>query len=574
MNQVFGTYDGTSAEIKNNNCNYGIDKEIELCFIGEVFNNHELQTSLYEYGFKFQTANITELLLTAYRAWGTKFPDRLIGRFSLAVYDPHKKIIFIARDPVGLKPLYYCSCNGKFAYSSEIKSLIDTSWIPKDIDLNALNYYFAYRFIPDEMTIYKYIRKVPAGSVLLYNLTDKSIQKWQYWEPPDHKQGNENENTILEKLENIVIDSLKIRINGNNPPGVFLSGGLDSSLMVALMGKYVSKPIKTFSVGFEIKKYNEIPYCRIISNHFNTDHHDIIVKPDFNDLMETINIFDEPFANPSIIPNYYAARVASGKVDSIITGDGADGLFLGLRTHLLSVQHSNRNNYIAAPFKKALHKIANIIPEEAKWKMFLQDLTPEEFFKVRSLVFSATLRKKLFKSWVQEELKDIFYEPENNIVESINSYKGTFIDKMGYATFKADADDSFFKTDRLGNKFSLNIRTPFLDKRLVEFAFKSVPSNMKIRGNITKYILKKFASGALPAQLPLGRKRGFNPPFSEWLRNEWWSLSRDIIMNGDNTFLDKEYMEKLLKYHKNGIFNVGRMIFSLLCFKIWENKYL
>lgn len=545
-----------------------------VSYEGEIYNSDEIRSSSESFGYRFNSGAYSELIAKAYKTWGEDFAKKLNGAFSICIIDKEKEILYLIRDQVGRKPLYFSDVNGRFAFSSDVKSLLKIPRFPKEIDLRALNFYLTYRYIPHELSIFKHIIKVPPGCAIRFNLKSRSLETWRYWEPPTVEREMASESELLEELESIIEDAIRIRMRGDSHTGAFLSGGLDSSLIVAIMSRLSSNTLKTFSVGYNDEKYNEIPFSRIVSRYFGTDHEEFIIEPDFDAFLESASFFDEPLGDPSIIPTYYAMKLGKKYIDSVISGDGADGLFVGLRSHYLSIKYGEIKKFMIPPIKWISGAVAEILPEEAKWRVFLESLTPEEFFLKRRMVFSAPLRKRLFKDWVLEELKDTFYEPESQGVSIMDSYRGTLIGKMGFLTFKSEPDNILFKIDRISKNFSLEVRTPFLDTRLVESAFGKVPGNMKIRGGVTKYLLKRLAKKFLPAELPLERKRGFNPPLSKWLRKEWWNYTRDILMGGEEDFFQKGYIDGLLKRHKSLIFDEGRRIFCLLIFKIWEKEYL
>lgn len=569
---IFGIFDGDRVFI--NGQAVPCEEKLRVAFDGEIYNSEELCLALGKLGCVFGSQSDSELIAQAYTVWGEECLKKINGSFSLCIYDKEREIILLVRDHAGKKPLYYSDYNGKFIFASRVGSIIGIPGFPKEVNLTALNFYFAYRYVPEELSIFKHIKKLPAACALHFGLKSKRLEITPYWNPPRIETRAADENELAEELEEIVKDALSIRIKGGSPVGAFLSGGLDSSFLVALMSGLSSEPIKTFSVGFREEKHDETPFSRTVSRHFGTDHEELIIEPEINSLIQAASLFDEPFANPSIIPNYFAAKIAKQHVDAVISGDGADGLFLGLRTHLLSVKHGRIKKFLVPPFNWISGAVAEMLPQEARYRIFFENTTPEEFFIKRGFVFDAPLRKKLFKDQVLKELEETFYEPENRAASAMNSCGGTFLEKMGFVTFKSDADDSFFKVERIGKNFSLEVRTPFLDVRMVEFAFGRVPDDMKIRKGVQKYLLKRVAKKFLPPSLPLERKKGFNPPFAEWLKNEWWDYTRDILMSGSEDFIRKDYVDKLLKSHKSSVFDHGRKIFCLLVFKIWEEKYL
>ncbi|MEE9252687.1 MAG: asparagine synthase (glutamine-hydrolyzing) [Thermodesulfobacteriota bacterium] len=542
---------------------------------GEIYNTAELRRDLEAAGFGFDTTTTpSQLIAKAYKTWGESCIKKLNGAFSICFHDRSKDTLYIARDHVGRKPIYYATRNGKIVFSSKISPILKTPGISRDIDLSALNYYLTYRYIPEDLCIFKDIRKIPAGCALRFTLSSGETEMTRYWEPPTVESSGMNESALLDELEEILLDSIRLRMNGDQNTGALLSGGLDSSLIVAVMSKLSSKRVKTFTISFKDDKFSEIPFSRIVSRHFGTDSEEFVVEPDFDSLVKAVSLFDEPLADPSIFPSYFAGKLASSHCDSIISGEGADSLFIGFRSHRLSIKYRDFKKYILPPLSWLSGALAAFIPQEVKWRIFLNNLTPEEFFLSRMMVYSAPLREKLLQGWVLEELGDRFHEPERLGASIMGSYDGTLTGKMGYLNFKSDPDDILYKLDRISSHFSYEVRTPFLDSRMVEFAFGKVPGDLKLKQGTTKYLLKKLAKKFLPPKLPLERKRGFNPPFSRWLKHDWSDYARDILLSGDEGFFNRDYIEKLLKRNKSAVSDEGRRIFCLLVFKIWEQNVL
>lgn len=572
MNGIFGFFDGEEVHLVNKQPISSDKKEEKLLVMyeGEIYNSKELSLTLESLGYKLKFGTDSELIVNAYRAWGEESPKKFNGAFSFCIYDKEREILFLARDQVGKKFLYYSNYNGKFLFSSEVKSIIETHQFPREIDLRALNFFFALRCIPREFCIFKHIRKLPSGCTILFDLKSRETRTQRYWDPSisEPKAGNENE--LLEELENLLEDATRIRMKGDAPMGVFLSGGLDSSLVVALMSKLSSQKIKTFSVGFHLNKYNELPYSRIVAEHFGTDHNEVIVESDFDSFLESASIFDEPLGDPSIFPTYYGGKLAGESVNAILSGDGADSLFLGTRTHYLTKRYGEIKKFFVPPISWISGRVAKLVPEEAKWRVFMEDLTPEEFFARRELLFGNSMRRLLLQEWVLEELKDRFDEPDLEIERKT----GTLTERMMFGEFHSHRNNTIFKVETISRHFSQNVRAPFVDTRVFEFASTKVPGNLKIKGNVTKYLLKQLGRKFLPPEFPFNRKRGLNPPFSEWIRNEWRDHVWDILTSGEENYLDRRFVKKLIERHKRPVFDQGRKLFALLVFKIWERKYL
>jgi len=540
---------------------------------GEIHNSEEVRNILRKKGYEFKEQNNNELISNAYKEWGEDCPKVFNGAFAFFIFDRAKRKLILVRDQVGRIPLYYSHFNGKFIFSSNLNDIIERKAFPKEIDLSALNLYLTLRYIPGEKTIFKNIHKVLPGSSVRYDIDSRNLEEWKYWEPPLEGTQIGNETELVEELETLLEKSVKLRLDTESNPAGFLSGGLDSSILVALMSKLTSKPVKTFIVGYSDKHYNETGYSKVVSDYYQTDHHELFIKPDIDHLIACIAQLQEPLADPSIIPTYHALRLANENANSVLSGDGADGLFLGFRTHVLSSQHLDINNKIPKPLRQIKGKIAGMFPEEHKLKIFLDNISSSQFFLQRNTVFNNVMRKKLLKGWVLEELQETINQPEEYANSVFESYDGTFSEKMGYFTYKSDPDDILSKIYNLSRDLDLHVRIPFLDTNIVEFALGKLPANLKLKGETTKYILKKIGEKYLPPELPLERKRGFNPPLSKWLRNEWFDFAVEILLDGEDGFFEKEYILRLLKLNKNSNYDQTRRLFSLLVFKIWQMNH-
>ncbi len=570
MSKLFGIYDGGKVILNDRESLAEGGDVLSVALEGEIYNRRELVVGLEKRGHKFKSGTDSELVGCAYREWGEECVKKLNGAFVFCIYDKQKQNLIIARDPVGEKFLYYTNYDGKFVFSSHVDLITGAPEFHKEIDLCALNYFVASRNVPDELCIFKNVRKLLPGGVLRFDLNSGSFETRRYWEPPTFEPEEGNEDELLEKLEQMLIDSLKLRMKAENSLGAFLSGGVDSSLVVALMSRLSPGPVKTFSVGFNDERYSELPHARLIADFYDTDHKEVVVEPNFDDFLESVFLFDEPIGDPSILPTFYGCKTAGECIDAIMTGDGADSLFTGMRTHSQVIRNIKINRLIVPPFDLVLRKLVELIPEEAKWRIFLENLSPIDFYSKRETVFPSSLRERLFQDWVLDALGERLYDPDKQDLPDARSLTA----KLTYLELVDTANDSLPKMEKICRNFSISVRTPFLDTKLIEFAFTEVPGNMKIKGTVTKYLLKKLAAKLLPPQFPLNRKRGLNPPLAKWISDEWRAHVRDILLGGEDKFFKRSYVEKLLRLHSSRLLNQDRKLFSLLVFKIWESRYL
>lgn len=566
MRGIYGIYDGETVRLEGDKEGRCEMERLSITFYGEIHNSVDLTNTLVGAGHKFVLGTYAELVAYAYKNWGEECTKRLNGTFSFCVYDKDKESLFLARDPVGTKLLYYVAHEGMFSFSSDLNTLIVKTNFPKEVDLRALNFFLAYRYIAEESSIFRVVQKVPPACSMSFDLESREFKITKYWTPPviEAKTGDENE--LLDELESLIISALKIRMEG---AGVFLSGGLDSSILVALMSELLPNPVKTICVGFQDKDFSEIPFGRMVADEFGTDHVEFIVGPDFDEFLKSASIFDEPLGDPSIFPTYYAGNIAGDLGLDIVAGDGADSLFLGNKFHYQVVRYGEINRYVVPPLGLILKELIRLIPREAKWRIYLENRSVVDFYRVREVVFNEYMRKRLFQEWVVSELKDEIYAPEQGWIRN----SGTITEIMTLTTFTSN-EDILFKNERVANHFSYHVRTPFLDTRVNDFAFGKVPGNLKIRNGILKYLLKKLGMKYLPSNFPFERSKGFNPPFGKWMRDDWRKQVSDILLSGNDDFFNKNYIEFLLRQNDKRFLDQDRKLFSLLVFKIWESRYL
>ena len=539
---------------------------------GEIHNSREIRNGIGESGFVSEE-NSNELVAASYEKWGSESFRRLNGAFACYVFDKAKRELILVRDQIGRVPLYFSKVGDRFIFSSDINEIVKSEGFPREIDPISLNYYLALRYIPADRTIFKNVHRVLPGTFVSYHIDSGDLRETKYWEPPTEECESGDEEELLSELDKLFEEAVRLRLEGGEVPGAFLSGGLDSSLIVALMSRLSSRPVKTFIVGYSDKNYDETPYSRIVSRHFGTDHHELFVEPDKDSFIDCVSKFQEPLADPSIIPTSRALALAGANVKSVLSGDGADGLFLGFRTHRFSLKHLAIDGAFPRPLKYLRGKVAGFFSEEHGIRVFLEDIPSKQFFLRRNTVFNDVMRIRLFKPHATEELGENFYEPERYAASVFESYGGTFGGKMGFFTYRSDPHDILYKIHSLSRNLGLSVRTPFLDTNVVEFALGKVPANLKLRGNVTKYLLKRLAEKYLPPELPLERKRGFNPPLSRWLKNEWKGFMSEILLDKDEEFFDRQYIEELIRLNEKPRSDQTRRLFALMVFKIWKTKY-
>ncbi|MBI4843145.1 MAG: asparagine synthase (glutamine-hydrolyzing) [Nitrospirae bacterium] len=551
---------------------------IYLTFNGEIYNFKEIRRELEAKGYIFRSETDSEVIINAYKEWGTECIRRFNGMFAFGIYDGPKKSFFLARDRAGKKPLYYVfdksgSC---FSFASEIKALLADTDISSEIDPKALNFFFACGYIPGELSAYKEIRKLPPAHAMWFSIETAEEKIWSYWDIPGFAGQSASEDDILNELETLLEDSVRLRMISDVPLGAFLSGGVDSSLIVAMMSRVSDRRVKTFSIGFEEHGYDELRYSKIVARHFGTEHHELIVKPDaFSVLPELVRQFDEPFADPSMIPTYYVSKATRDYVTVALSGDGGDELFAGYRHYLAALLHYRASGFLPSFLKRSAAGIAGMFPEKGRAllrrQLAMLRLSPHEAFAERcgDAYFKLNDRARLFSRELAGSLKDEMPEPELMIISLLDNRRGDFVDRMTYTDMKSYLpDDILAKVDRTSMLVSLEVRAPLLDYRIADFAFGRIKSGLKVKGFETKYLLRRLAKKILPPELDIKRKQGFALPASDWFRGPLTAGIKDILSGEKSGMLNKDYMMKLLREHEEG-FDHSSRLFALLVFCLW-----
>jgi asparagine synthase (glutamine-hydrolysing) len=554
------------------------DRRIWVTYNGEIYNFQELRKELERHGYNFQSRTDTEVVINAYKKWNRNCLQRFNGMFAMAIYDSDQQQLFLARDRIGKKPLYYSQYSDKFVFASEMKALTRDKRFCRELDLQALNYYLTFGYIPGELTIFTTVRKLPPAHAMLYDLRTGEKEIWKYWDCPLPIDKTPNETELLEELQALLEDAIRLRMVSDVPLGAFLSGGIDSSIVVAMMSHLSKNPVKTFSIGFEQAEYNELSYAKIVANHFKTDHHEIIVKPDaFAILPKLVYQFDEPFADSSMLPTYYVSKASKEHATVAISGDGGDELFAGYSSYAATLGNYYTQKLMPSFARKGIAFGATYLPESVGVKRHLIRLGLDSYDsfidRCTHANFKETHRRQLLNVDVLGTVKTGFLEPEQsrrNLV--LKNYD--FVNRLTYADFRTYLpDDILVKVDRASMFVSLEVRAPLLDYRIAEFSFAKVPGGLKIKGLATKYLLKKLAKKILPEKLNVNRKWGFVIPIAHWFRGSLSPQIKEILFDRKSHYFNQDYISKLLREHQGGIDHSGRL-FTLLVFFLWEREYV
>jgi asparagine synthase (glutamine-hydrolysing) len=542
------------------------EKSFWIVFNGEIYNFREIRETLSSAGYTFKTSSDTEVLLYAYKKWGRKCLHRLNGMFSFGIFDSMSKKIFLARDRVGKKPLFYSSCGGHFVFSSELKQILRTGFLPAEIDEEALNYYFALGYIPDGLSLVKNVHKLEAGFFLDFDIGSGSISTGRYWDTPDFEH-RKNEATMLEELDALLKDSVKSRLVSDVPLGVFLSGGIDSSLVVAYMRRIHNGEIKTFSIGFEGSKKSELKYSAIVARHLETTHQEIVVRPDFiADLEYVSGLMDEPIYDNSLLPTYYLSKHTRQQVTVALSGDGGDEIFGGYVHYASALAAVRLARCVVPPFSKFARYLSGLMPDGAFGKNTLYGLSGSDAdcFVYPTLIFKKDERTRLFR---RDLLHGISWDAPSRYREEMMKRNYDFVNRMCYADMKTElVNDILVKADRASMFNSLEVRCPLLDYRIADYSFRHIPGNLKIKRGTKKYLLKKLARKYLPAALDLERKQGFDIPGDLLSRTH---VTDRLLGFPENEFVSPRFIAELVGKQRAGKGYNWHKLFAAYFFMRW-----
>jgi len=543
------------------------DKSIVVIFNGEIYNFLELKENLFKKGHKFYTQSDTEVIAHLYEDHGEEFLTHLNGMFAIALWDKKKQKLILARDRLGEKPLYYTKTNDALIFGSELKCILCYPKLVKELELKAIHYYFIFNYIPAPWTIYKNIFKLQPGQYLIYQDNVISIKK--YW---DAKFGDFNtlsEKDVQERLYHELCRAVKLRLISDVPLGAFLSGGIDSSIMVALMCQNSNTHIKTFSIGLENEKKSELPFARAVAEKYGCDHHELIARPDALKLIDQLLWhFDEPFGDSSALPSFLVSQLTKNYVTVAISGDGGDELFGGYERYQRILSRASINK-IPTILRKPISKgIGEFLPFGFKGKAFLTSLQYDnyDFFttgtseQFKSLLFSNNFSEQLYGISTKEITNAVFLEHQPLLNQCM------YFDMKLYLP-----DDILTKVDRMSMANSLETRAPFLDHHLVELSL-SIPPDFKIKGNIKKYILKRVFRNLLPESIFTHQKTGFSIPLGDWFKRELKLLIMETLSKKrieEIGILSYPFIEKIISQHMTGKRNYKRLIWMILIFQLW-----
>jgi asparagine synthase (glutamine-hydrolysing) len=553
------------------------DGQVSVVFNGEIYNFRELRQALQTEGHRFSTGTDTEVIVHAYEQWGTASFTRLRGMFALALLDRRDGSLFIARDRVGIKPLYYAPVGGRLYFGSEIKSLLCAPDLPRDLNLVALDHYLSFLYAPRDESFFASIRKLPPGSLLKWRNGEISVGP--YWEPPAHETFKGSERDAVDELQDVLTDAVRAHLVSDVPLGAFLSGGIDSSLVVALMTKVSGARVKTFSIGFEQPEYDELAYARRVAQAFDTDHHEEIVRPDGVSVLERIvTHFDEPFGDTSALPTWYVSQLAAREVTVVLSGDGGDEMFGGYTRYIPDARVTAVDRYAPAALRRVAGAVSARLPHGARGKRFLRHVARDARGRYLDAIgfFTADDKSGLLSADVRQRLTG--GDPENRLIRHFDRYAGLSwpSQMMRFDVETYLPEDILTKVDRMSMAHSIEARVPLLDNSVIDFA-SSLPADLKIRHGRRKHVLKEVAARFLPGELIDRRKQGFGVPLDVWFRGNLRELLADTLLSTRSLqrgYFQPAFVRGLIREHLSGRRDHTLRLWQLVVFERWLQQYV
>lgn len=555
------------------------DGTIWVLLNGEIYNYPELFDELQARGHRLATRSDTEAIVHLYEEYGEQCFARLRGMFAIAIWDATKRRLLLARDRVGKKPLYYTANRDRLAFGSELKALLTIDDMPRAIDPLAVCDYFSLGYVPAPKTIYKGIRKLLPAHYLVASAA--GVREVPYWNLSFANIQHHSEEEWSELIREQLREATKIRLMSEVPLGAFLSGGLDSSSVVAMMAQVMSRPVTTCSIGFAAREYDETAFARQIASQFSTDHHEDTVEPDaLGAIDKLVWHYDEPFADSSAIPTYYVSKIARQYVTVALGGDGGDENFAGYRRYLFDCRENHMRRMVPAPVRNAVfgplgHWYPPLAwaPRMFRAKATLQSLarSPLEGYFNSISIFRPDEKRHLFTSEFCDCLADydtieVFRKYHEQADSSDPLSRIQYVDIKTYLP-----DDILTKVDRASMAVSLEVRAPILDHRFMEMA-ASMPSDLKLRGRTGKYMFKKAMQPVLPHNLLYRAKQGFAVPLDQWFRRELKEAVTELIDRADGV-LNQDYIRQIWKQHQSGAYNRSAHLWSIVMFRKWQQIF-
>jgi asparagine synthase (glutamine-hydrolysing) len=550
--------------------------EFWITYNGEIYNYQDLRRELEARGHQLRSASDTEVVLEAYRAWGIDCLSHFNGMFAFCIYDTNQDHLFMARDRAGEKPLFYYHSPDKFIVASELKAIMADPAVARELNLEALDFYLTYGYVPEDMCILNGVHKLPQGHAMLLDVETGSLRIWRYWALPEpsprpYPSGAE----LSEELAVLLKDAVRRQLVADVPVGVLLSGGLDSSMVTAMAAQISSEPVRTFTITFPGHgSLDEGPFARMIADHFGTQHTELPAESaTFELLSDLARQFDEPIADHAIIPTYLISKLIRQYAKVALSGDGGDELFGGYGHYAWILKIGRFKRLVPSVLRQAFKIFASeVLPVGMRGRNHLIGLAGDITNSIAhvNLYFDRRSRYRLYAPSIRNGL--IHANPERYRANLCQSNPSLLRQAME-ADFRTTLVDAYLvKVDRASMFTSLEVRAPFLDYRIIEFAYRHVPDCLKVTTKDRKILLRLLGGQLLPSTYNLKRKQGLTMPLVSWFKGKWGAYIEDVLQGADPHLFNKAMIDNLIQGQCKGYNNQNRL-FSLTMFELWRRKY-
>ena len=553
------------------------DRTVWLVFNGEIYNYRELRRELETAGHRFYTSSDTETIVHAYEEWGEAAFGRLRGMFGIALWDRPRRTLLLARDRAGIKPLHFVERGGRLYFGSEIKSLIAAGAVEPEIDLEALDHYLSFLYAPRDRSLFKGVRKLPPGHFLRWRDGKADIVK--YWEISAAEPFRGTGDEAARALRGVLADAVRSHMVSDVPLGAFLSGGIDSSIVVGLMAEASNRPVQTFSIGFDEPQFDELEHARRVAEHFGTDHHEFVVRPDGLSILDRlIEHFDEPFADSSAIPTWYVSEVARRHVTVVLSGDGGDELFGGYDRYLPHPRVAQFDRLAVPGARVVAGALWPLLPHGARGKNFLRHVSRTDDGRYLDSI-----------AFFQPDEKDDLYSPDVrgalarwSAEAGVSGQFARFgslpphsrMMRVDFETYLPE--DVLTKVDRMSMAHSIESRVPLLDNQVIDFA-AALPSTLKIHNGRRKHVLKEAVRTLLPDGILDRKKQGFGVPLGVWFRGGLKDVFCDVLRSPrtrQRGYFDPSFVDRLVDEHQSSRRDHTLRLWQLMVFELWHRQYV
>jgi asparagine synthase (glutamine-hydrolysing) len=549
------------------------DGTVWVVFNGEIYNYRELRRQLERRGHVFRTSSDTETIVHLYEEVGAQCVEQLRGMFALAVWDTRRRQVLLARDRLGIKPLYYAERAGELVFASELKSILQLRHVDRSLNWEAVRHLFTFLVTPPTESIVEGVKKLEPARLAVGRRGPVRIER--YWDVDFEPDERATEAELVERLRELLVESVSLHQVSDVPVGAFLSGGIDSSAVVATMSRLNAQPVKTFSVGFREADYTELDCARRVAVLNGTEHHDLILEPDVVPLVEDFAWYlDEPFGDTSAIATYMVAKLAAEHVKVVLTGDGGDEIFAGYDKYVVESRERTYDR-VPAPIRRAAGAVGAAMADGMRGRRFLRHFAmdgPRRYLDAQSLFHPDDI-DTLFEREASARMAD--YDPWVQPMSHLAG-RADWMSAVQYGDLQAYLPlDVLTKVDRMTMAHSLEARPPLLDHRLVEFA-ATIPARLRFRDGTTKYLFKQAMRGILPDDIIDRPKRGFAVPLARWLRGPLLSYARDVLLSDTckhRGVLNPDSVERLLARHQRGR-DLDLQLWTMLSFELWCRRFL